>query len=91
MQTKTERLKLRIVGLDCVSCSRVIHRALEGLTGVQKVGVSYMMDLVFVDYEANKISKDTIVQIVKKTGYDAIPVANPFFCPESADVPVVAP
>jgi hypothetical protein len=34
MQTKTERLKLRIVGLDCVSCSRVIQRALEGVTGV---------------------------------------------------------
>jgi hypothetical protein len=35
-----------------------------------------MMDLVSVAYEASKISKDTTVQIVKKTGYDAIPMPN---------------
>lgn len=72
----SERLKLRIVGLDCVSCSRVINRALEGVKGVQKVGVSYMMDLALVDYEPKLITKDEIMGIIKKTGYDVIPVAN---------------
>jgi copper chaperone CopZ len=71
-----ERLKLRIVGLDCVSCSRIINRALEGVKGVSKVGVSFMMDLVLVDYEPGQISKEEIISIVKKTGYNAIPVAN---------------
>jgi Cu+-exporting ATPase len=77
MPTQTsERLKLRIVGLDCVSCSRVINRALESVKGVRKVGVSFMLDLVFVDYEPNVISREDIIGIVKKTGYDAIPVTT---------------
>jgi len=75
-QPASERLKLRILGLDCVSCSRVINRALEGVKGVRKVGVSFMMDLVFVDYEPNLVSKEEIIDIVKKTGYEAIPLAN---------------
>lgn len=75
-QPATERLKLRIVGLDCVSCSRVINRALENVAGVKNVGVAYMMDLALVDYDPNIITKDEIVGIIKKTGYDLIPVAN---------------
>jgi len=71
-----ERLKLRIVGLDCVSCSRVINRALEGVRGVSRVEVSFMMDLVFIEHNPNLVSKEEIISIVKKTGYDAIPVAN---------------
>jgi copper chaperone CopZ len=49
---------------------------LEGVKGVQKVGVSYMMDLALVDYEPKLITKDEIMGIIKKTGYDVIPVAN---------------
>jgi len=71
-----ERLKLRIVGLDCVSCSRIINRALEGVKSVSKVGVSFMMDLALVDYEPSLLSEEEIISIVKKTGYDSIPVPS---------------
>ncbi len=71
-----ERLKLRIVGLDCVSCSRVVHRALENAKGVRKVGVSYLLDLVLVDYDPTVLSKDDIMSLVRKTGYDVLPVAT---------------
>lgn len=54
----------------------MINCALEGVKGVRKVGVSLMMDLVFVDYEPNLVSKEEIIDIVKKTGYEAIPLAN---------------
>ncbi len=76
MHPSVERLKLRIIGLDCVSCSRVINRALESINGVKNVGVSYMMDLALVDYDPSIITKDEIIGIIKKTGYDVIPVAN---------------
>lgn len=39
-------------------------------------GISYMMDLALVDYGPNIITKDEIIGIIKKTGYDVIPVAN---------------
>ncbi len=72
----SERLKLRIVGLDCVACSLVIRRALEGLNGVREVGVSYMMDLALVDYDPNVLTKEEIIGAVKRTGYDVVPVTS---------------
>lgn len=73
---QSERLRLRIVGLDCTTCSLVIRRALEGVKGVRNVGVSYMMDLALVDYDPSVVNKEEIMSIVKKAGYDAVPVAN---------------
>lgn len=68
-------MRLRIVGLDCVACSVVIRRALEGVKGVRNVGVSYMMDLALVDYDPGVVSKDEIMSAVKKTGHDVVSVA----------------
>jgi copper chaperone CopZ len=39
------------------------------------VGVSYMMDLALVDYDASVVSKEEIMNAVKKTGYDVVSVA----------------
>jgi Cu+-exporting ATPase len=71
-----ERLRLRIIGLDCVTCSLVIRRALRNLKGVRNVGVSYMMDLALVDYDPNSLSEEEIMNAVKKTGYDAVRVTT---------------
>jgi copper chaperone CopZ len=71
-----ERLRLRIVGLDCVACSLVIRRALEGVTGVRNVGVSYMMNLALVDYDPSVVNKEEIMKAVKKTGYEVISMAT---------------
>jgi Cu+-exporting ATPase len=71
-----ERLRLRIVGLDCVACSLVIRRALEGVKGVRNVGVSYMMNLALVYYDPDVVSKEEIMKAVKKTGYDVISTAT---------------
>jgi copper chaperone CopZ len=72
----SDRLRLRIVGLDCVACSLVIRRALEEVNGVRNVGVSYMMNLALVDYDPDVVSKEEIMKAVKKTGYDAISIAT---------------
>jgi Cu+-exporting ATPase len=69
-------LRLQIVGLDCVACSLVIRRALEGVKGVRNVGVSYMMNLALVDYDPGIVSKEEIMKAVKKTGYDVISMAT---------------
>jgi copper chaperone CopZ len=72
----TARLRLRIVGLDCVTCSRVIQNALHSVKGVRYVGVSYMLDLVLVDYDPSILSKEEIMSVIKRTGYDVVPVAT---------------
>ena len=58
-----ERLRLRIVGLDCTTCSLVIHRALKDVKGVRNVGVSYMMDLALVDYDPSMVNKEEIMSL----------------------------
>lgn len=35
-----------------------------------------MLDLVLVDYDPNVLTKQEIMDLVKKTGYDVIPVAT---------------
>jgi copper chaperone CopZ len=40
------------------------------------VGVSYMMNLALVDYDPDVVSKEEIMNAVKKTGYDAISLAT---------------
>jgi len=70
------RLKLRIVGLDCVTCSRVIQNVLHDVKGVRYVGVSYMLDLVIVDFDPGILSEEEIMRLVKKTGYDVVPIAR---------------
>ena len=67
--------RLRVVGLDCTTCSLVIRRALEGVKGVRNVGVSYMMDLALADYDPSIVSKEEIMSVVKKTGYELVPIA----------------
>jgi copper chaperone CopZ len=74
--SRSERLRLRIIGLDCVACSLVIRRALEGVKGVRNVGVSYMMDLALVDYDPSFVTKEEIMVAVKRTGYDVISVVT---------------
>jgi copper chaperone CopZ len=54
----------------------VIRRALEDVRGVRNVGVIYMMDLALVDYDPSMVSKEEILRIVRKTGYDLVPVAT---------------
>jgi len=49
-----------------------VHRALEGVKGVRKVGVSYMLDLVLVDYDPATIREKEIIEIIRRTGYEAL-------------------
>jgi len=49
---------------------------LQDTKGVHKVGVSYLLDLVLVDYDPALLTKDDIMKLVKKTGYDVVPVAT---------------
>ena len=43
---------------------------------MRNVGVSYMMDLALVDYDSSMVSKEEIMSVVKKTGYEVVPIAT---------------
>jgi copper chaperone CopZ len=67
-------LKLRIVGMDCYSCSLVIRKTVAKAPGVLDIGINYMMDLVHVKYDPAQIEEKAILELVRKSGYEPIPI-----------------
>jgi len=66
------RIRVRIVGMDCYSCSLVLDKMLKGVKGVERVWVNYVLDTVFVEFDPNIISENDILHLIKeKTGYEA--------------------
>ncbi len=67
-----QRIRIRIVGMDCYSCSLLLDRTLKRVKGVERVWVNYVLDTVFVEFDPSIISENDILQMIKKkTGYDA--------------------
>lgn len=74
----TQRLRLRIVGARCSTCIIPVRKALEKAEGVRSVGANYVADLILVDYDERMIGTSDIVALIKKVGYEAVPVVTPF-------------
>lgn len=60
----------KINGMHCVSCAMDIDGELED-NGVKSAKTSYAKCLTEVEFDEGKISKGKIIQIIKKTGYEA--------------------
>jgi Cu+-exporting ATPase len=66
------RIKVRIIGMDCASCAKVAEKALEGKEGINSVGVNFLMDTAYVEFDSSKISEVAIKNAIKKAGYDSL-------------------
>lgn len=74
-----QRVRLRVIGVPCSTCIIPIRKALEKSNGVKSVGANYVADLILVDYDENIIDKAAILTAIKKVGYDAIMLAEPYW------------
>jgi copper chaperone CopZ len=45
---------------------------------VESVGANYLLDLILVDYDENVTNLPAILALIKKAGYEAIPMATPY-------------
>jgi len=66
------------VGARCSTCIIPVRKALEKAEGVRSVGANYVADLILVDYDERVIDASAIVALIKKVGYEAVPIAVPF-------------
>lgn len=64
--------KLKITGMHCTSCAMNIDFDLEDLDGVKKAQTSYVKAVTEVEFEDGKVNTNTIVETIKKTGYEAV-------------------
>ncbi len=68
---KTERVLIAIEGMSCTSCASGIKAMLKRTPGVISAEVSYERREAIVDYDADKTSREKIVEAVTKLGYKA--------------------
>lgn len=61
--------KFKIIGMHCTSCAITIDMDLEDLAGVTKARTSYARSETEVEFEADQVTDEVILQTIKKSGY----------------------
>ncbi len=64
----------KINGMHCTSCAMNIDGELEDTQGIKESNTNYAKSQTEVEFDPEKISDKTIVEIIKKVGYKANPV-----------------
>ncbi len=67
----SEKVTLKIEGMDCASCAAVIEHNLKKEKGVSSANVNFATEKAYLDIDPNEISKDKIKKVVKDLGYRA--------------------
>ena len=62
---------LTVRRMICSSCATAVEKALRGTDGVQEVTIDTMNDKVRVKYDERKLTPQQLVEVVKKSGYQA--------------------
>jgi len=57
--------------MDCANYPRVAEKALEGKEGIKSIGVNFLMDAAYVEFDPAKISEVSIKKAIKRAGYDS--------------------
>jgi copper chaperone len=65
-----EIANLTVSGMSCSHCENSIKKSVRSLEGVFSVNVDLKGKKVLVEYEADRVSFDTIIQTIEDQGYD---------------------
>ncbi len=60
LQGRMSRVKFRISGMDCATCTRILENALRREPGVNDVVANYMIDAAVVDYDPATTDAETL-------------------------------
>jgi len=66
---KTEKLQIKLGGMQCSFCTNTIHQALTRMNGVQEVGVSLAHEEALIEYNPNIITSIKIKDTLKSLGF----------------------
>ena len=72
----TERALFRVVGMYCTSCKSIVEKQPKDEKGVIKIDINYMTDSVMVDFNPSLVTNEKIKNILEKSGYNFIRVAQ---------------
>ena len=66
-----ETMVLKVGGMSCGGCVKSVTTVLEALPGVAKADVSLANGEAVVTYEADKVSRERMVQVIDDAGFEA--------------------
>lgn len=66
-----KKVVLKINGMHCTSCALAIDGTLEDTEGVLQSNTKYAKQETEISFDEEKLSKDKIIEIIKRVGYEA--------------------
>jgi len=75
-------IDLRLIGMTCAACAARIEKVLNRAPGV-RAAVNLATETAHVEYDGDKATPDTLIEAVRRAGYDAAPAVDPFAQPEN--------
>lgn len=73
---KMKRLSLKINGMHCISCERLLNEMIGELPGVQSAKFSFEKGEGMVSYDTTLVDERKIIQEITTNGYTAKKAAN---------------
>ncbi|MCX7569109.1 heavy metal translocating P-type ATPase [Tumebacillus sp. DT12] len=67
----SEKVTLQVTGMTCAACSNRIEKVLNKMDGVVEANVNLTMERATVNFEADKVGMDDLIERVHKLGYGA--------------------
>ena len=64
-----KKIKLKIRGMDCVSCAQKIEYVLKKTEGIKNASVNFVLERAEVEFNAEKIGQEKIEKTIEDLGY----------------------
>ncbi len=74
-----EKASFKVIGMYCITCKPIVEKQLKDKNGVKSININYMTDSVIVEFDPSVMTKKEIKNILDKSGYKFVRVANRHF------------
>jgi len=78
---ETRVVDLQLTGMTCAACAARIEKVLNRADGVD-AAVNFATETAHVEFDPAKATRESLIEAVRKAGYDAAPAVDPFNQPE---------
>ena len=73
---RVKKKNLLVKGMTCASCVNAIEKSLIKIEGISEVNANLATEKVTVKFSPNLISINEIEKVIKKTGYEPLPITD---------------
>ncbi|NDP42429.1 MAG: cation-translocating P-type ATPase, partial [Aromatoleum sp.] len=74
-------IDLELTGMTCAACAARIEKVLNRTEGIH-AAVNFATESAHVEFDVDRASPQSLIDTVRKAGYDAAPAVDPFEQPE---------